>query len=107
MCPIRWPHAYSRGTAALNLGKPDEARHYLEQVTRARPQSGFAWLALSMAVDLSRETELADRLIAAERGMDRATPLEHAPYYHALGKVHAERGAHARALRGVRARRAA
>ena len=91
-------NAYSRGTAALNLGKADEARRHLEQATLLLPQSGVAWLALSMSADLSREPVLADRLIAAARGMEGAAPSQQVPYCYALGKAHVERGEHALAF---------
>ena len=91
-------NAYSRGTAALNLGKADEARRHLEQATLLQPQSGVAWLALSMSADFSREPVLADRLIAAGRGMEGAAPSQQVPYRYALGKAHAERGEHALAF---------
>lgn len=85
-------NAYSRGIAALNLGKSDEARRYLEHVTQQRPDAGSAWLALSMTVNLAAETALADRIFAAERAFADAIPAARAPYYYALGKAHAERG---------------
>jgi len=91
-------NAYSRGMAALNLGKADEARRHLEQATLLLPQSGVAWLALSMSADLSREPVLADRLIAAARGMEGAASSQQVPYCYALGKAHAERGEHALAF---------
>ncbi len=91
-------NAYCRGTAALNLGKADEARHYLERATQMRPQSGLAWFSLALTVNLSREPELADRLIAAARGMEGAAPAESVPYHYALGKTHADRGEHALAF---------
>lgn len=91
-------NAYSRGACALNLGRLDEARAYLEKVTRLRPQSGYAWFSLSMAANLGRAPDIADRLIAAEPGMERADLTERVPYLYALGKTHAERGDHARAF---------
>jgi len=91
-------NAYNRGKMALNLGRPDEARRYLDQVARARPQSGFAWFSLAMTVNFAREPELAERLIAAERGMAHAPAMERIPFLYALGKVHADRGAHALAF---------
>jgi hypothetical protein len=91
-------NAYSRGIAALNLGRSDEARGRLEQVLAALPQSGTAWLALSMATDLASEPALAERLVAAERGMDRAQPGDRAAYYYALGSLLAARGEHAAAF---------
>jgi hypothetical protein len=86
--------AYSRGMVAINLGRPEEARGHLEQVTRARPQLGSAWQLLSQTADLSGEPALSERIVAAERGMQSAPPAERAPYYYALGKVHADRGDH-------------
>jgi hypothetical protein len=91
-------NAYSRGIGALNLGRTDEARAYLERVTHTRPQTGSAWLALAMATDLARDPALVARIVGAERGMERATPAEIAPYYYALGKAHADCGDHALAF---------
>jgi tetratricopeptide (TPR) repeat protein len=89
---------YSRGTAALNLGKPDVAREHLERVTHMRPQSGIAWFTLSMTVDFSQEPALADRLVATARAMDRAPLIEQVPFHYAQGKMHADRGEHALAF---------
>lgn len=91
-------HAYSRGIAALNLGKLDEAREYLARVVRERPETGPAWLALGMAGALAAEPELADRLVDAGREIDRAPPGDRAAYHYALGEVHAKRGEHAAAF---------
>lgn len=91
-------NAYSRGMSALSLGRPDEARRCLEQVTAARPQAGSAWLALAMAADLADEPALADRIVAAEPSMEKAPPAQLAAYCYALGKVHADRGEHSAAF---------
>ncbi len=91
-------NAYSRGIGALNLGRPEEAKPYLERVTELRPQAGSAWLALATSADLAREPALADRLIAAERAMEGAAPAEVIPYCYALGTAHAARGEHDRAF---------
>jgi thioredoxin-like negative regulator of GroEL len=91
-------HAYMRGLAALNLGKPEEARPHLERATQLQPQNGAAWLALAMSADLSREPALADRIIAAGRIMKNAAQNERVPYLHALAKAHADRGEHALAF---------
>lgn len=91
-------NAQSRGAAALNLGRIDEARQYLERVARLRPQSGFAWYSLAMTIDFAREPELADRLIAGSADMESAPPRQRVPYDYALGKAHADRGDHALAF---------
>src|SRR3569623_3593831 len=91
-------NAYSRGTALLNLGRVDEAREHLERAARLQPGLGLPWFVLSMAADLARDTAVADRIVAAEPGLRDAPPAQRAPYYFALGKVHAERGDHARAF---------
>src|SRR5687767_5038496 len=90
-------NAYSRGITALNLGNPEDARRYLEQVTLARPHAGSAWLALSMTVDFAHEPALAERVLAAVRdpGTD---PSQRAALYYTLGKLHADRGEHAPAF---------
>lgn len=90
--------AYSRGTAALYLGDTDEAKEQLDRATRLAPQSGSAWHMLSLVVDLAAEPAMADRLIAAGRGMATAPPTEQGAYHYALGKLHAGRGEHAPAF---------
>lgn len=92
-------NAYCRGIAALNLGKPGEARRHLERATQLHPQSGLGWFSLSMAVNFSNEPALAERMIAAGPGMERATDNERLPYQYALGKLHADRADHALAFR--------
>jgi hypothetical protein len=96
-------NAFSRGTTALLLGKTNEARHDLERVAAMQPKSGSTWLALAMAVDLADEPALADRIVAAERGMQDCIPTERAAYYYALGKVHNARGEHALAFAAIAA----
>lgn len=91
-------NAYSRGTSALYLGETGEARELLEQATSLRPQSGSAWLSLATLVDFAREPELADRVIAAGREVDKATASDRGIYLYALGKVHADQGDHTRAF---------
>jgi tetratricopeptide (TPR) repeat protein len=94
--PADVPHpisnAYSRGSAALNLGKPDEARGHFDRLTQMAPQSGFGWFSLALTTDMSREPQMAERLIAAERDMASVPVPERAPYHYALGKTHADRG---------------
>ena len=85
-------NAFSRGTAALFLGEVAEARRQLERAVRLQPQSGAAWLSLAMSLDFAKQSEWADRVIAAERGMAGAPPAQQAPYYYAKGKAHAETG---------------
>jgi tetratricopeptide (TPR) repeat protein len=99
-------NAYSRGVAAIFDGDLGEARSQLECAVQLRPQLGAAWIALATAFDLSRDTELADRIVGAEREMASAAPQDRAAYAYALGKVHADLGNHERAfsafLRGAR-----
>jgi len=90
--------AFSRGTTSLLLGETDDARLHLERVAGMQPASGSTWLALAMAADLAREPALADRIVAAERGMARSIPTERAAYFYALGKVWAARNEHALAF---------
>lgn len=96
--PDEASNGYSRGISLLNLGRPDEARDYLERTVQTRPYLGSPWLALAISVDLSTEPELAERIVAAERGMINATSDQRAPYYYALGKAYAERGEHSAAF---------
>jgi hypothetical protein len=44
-----------------------------------------------MSADLGRDSLLAEQIVAAEPGMARIAPAGRAPYYYALGKVHADR----------------
>lgn len=97
--PDRAANAYSRGTVALNLGRRDEAKECLEQATAMLPHLGHPWLVLSMAVDFAREQALAERLIAAEAGMEKAAAAERAPYFYALGKTWSDLEEHALAFR--------
>ncbi|KRA79768.1 hypothetical protein ASD76_17275 [Altererythrobacter sp. Root672] len=85
-------YAYSRGAAAVFIGKLEEARELLERATKLRPQLGQAWLPLSTLVNFAEEPELAERIVAAEREMRQAPPAAQAPYYHALGKAYADLG---------------
>lgn len=66
-----------------------------------RPRSGSAWHSLALLVDFAAEHDLAERLIANERRMQSAPPVERARYYYALGKAHANCGEHARAFSAV------
>ncbi|WP_404714041.1 sulfotransferase [Sphingomonas sp. MMS24-J13] len=91
-------NAYVRGISALALGRAEEARQALDRATRMMLYSGMAWLSLAMTVDFAREPDLADRLIAAGRGIDQAPSPERAPYHYALGKAYADRGEHADAF---------
>ncbi|MBO9670117.1 MAG: sulfotransferase [Sphingobium sp.] len=89
---------YRKGSAALNLGRIDEARALFERLIRMRPTMGFAWSSLAMTVDFSREPELAERLIANAATADTGPLLQRIPYRYALGKAHADRGEHALAF---------
>ena len=70
-------NAYSRGTAALNLGNREDARRHLEKVTQLQPQSGFGWFTLSTTVNFAKEPALAQSLIAAESVVERAPLVDH------------------------------
>lgn len=96
--PVHLPdpatYAYTRGTAALYLGETAEARTWLERAVRLQPRLGQAWLSLATLVDLATEPEVAQRIIAAQRGMETSPPRERAPYFYALGKARAANGDH-------------
>ena len=91
-------HSYSLGTASLFMGRLEEARIHLERAVTLQPGSGRAWLSLAMASDFSREEALGDRVISAKKQIDPGDTEQLAPYYYALGKVHAERGDHTSAF---------
>ena len=93
--------AYSLGVEALFLGRAQEAKDRLELVTKLRPELGVAWLMLATSSDMANEPELADQVLAAEPRMALVTPNHRAPYYCALGKVHADRGEHALAFAAI------
>jgi tetratricopeptide (TPR) repeat protein len=99
--PDPFSYALARGSAALHLGESDEAREWLEEAIRQRPQSGSVWHSLSLLVNFAEHPELAERLIAAEQTMRNAPPAERALYYYALGKVRGDRGEHAGAFAAV------
>ena len=91
-------YAYSRGADALFLGQTGDAREQLERATKLCPELGAAWLMLATSCNLAAEPTLADRIVEAKSVMAEAVPSERAPYFYALGKVHAERGEHAPAF---------
>ena len=94
-------NAYSRGAAAITLGRLDEARHLLERALRLSPQLGQAWLPLSTMVDFADEPELAERIVAAERELEQAVPAARAAHRYALGKAYADLGEHSLAFAAV------
>jgi tetratricopeptide (TPR) repeat protein len=99
--PDAFSHALARGTLTIGTGAAGEARQWLEEALRQRPQSGSAWHSLALLVDFAEEPELAARLAASERAMQGEHQGERANYYYALGKAHADRGDHARAFAAV------
>jgi tetratricopeptide (TPR) repeat protein len=99
--PDAFSCALARGATALNLGATEEAREWLDEALRLRPQAGQAWHSLSLLVDFAAEPDAADRLIACGRALQEAPPAERAFYYYALGKAHADRGEPSRAFAAV------
>jgi tetratricopeptide (TPR) repeat protein len=103
-------NAYSRGAAALSLGRREEARALLERAARLRPDLGQAWLPLTTLIDFADEPEMAELMLAAGPLIERAAPGVRAIYCYALGKAHADMGEHALAFaavaRGARLKRA-
>jgi tetratricopeptide (TPR) repeat protein len=99
--PDKFAYALARGSAALHVGETEDAREWLEEALRQRPQSGAAWHSLSWLVDFAEHPALADRLIAAEQAMAGATGPDRALYYYALGKARADRGEHPDAFAAV------
>ena len=91
-------NAYSRGATAVLLNRPDEARRRLERATQLRPELGQAWLPLSTLVNFADEPDLTDRIIAAERHLEKTPPAVRAVHCYALGKAHADRGENALAF---------
>lgn len=96
--PDRFNYALSRGAAALNVGETAEAREWLEEATRLKPQSGSAWYTLSQLVDFAREPELFERLVKARHALEGQPASEGALYCYAMGKAHADNGSHSRAF---------
>jgi len=85
-------NAHSRGTAALHLGRSEEARAHLERALTHRPLSGPTWLSLATLVDLAKDEDLAERIVAAERAMAAAAPGDRATFGYALGRARHARG---------------
>jgi tetratricopeptide (TPR) repeat protein len=99
--PDAFTYALTRGSLTISAGTTDEARQWLEEAIRLRPQSGLAWHLLSVLVDFSKEPDLAARLAANEGAMQSAPGAERAYYYYALGRAQDLRGEHARAFAAV------
>lgn len=89
--PDRAGHAYVRGNTAVTLGLVEEGRAQLEQVLRARPGWGPAWLSLAATVNL-RDHPLGERMLAEVKAAEGQAPGDHARFCYALGKLHADRG---------------
>ena len=96
--PDPFSYALSRGAAAINAGEPEEARQWLGEAIRMRPNSGSAWHSIAQLVDFADEPALASQAIAAEAEMRGAPPAERALYHYALSKAYAAQGEHARAF---------
>jgi tetratricopeptide (TPR) repeat protein len=99
--PDPFSYALCRGASALSAGESEEARHWLGQAVRLRPQSGSAWHSISQLVGFAQEPELAEQLLAAEREMREASAIERSLYHYALGKAHADLGEHGRAFAAI------
>ena len=96
--PDRPCYAYSRASLALTLGETADARAQIEQALLVQPQMGQAWLVLALVSDLAGEPGLIERIVAAERYVERAAPAQRGPYYYALGQALAARSDHAGAF---------
>lgn len=96
--PDAFSYALARGTLTISSGATGEARQWLEEALRHRPQSGAAWHSLALLVDFAEEPDLAERLAASEGAVQGAPRAERANFYYALSKAHADRARHARAF---------
>jgi len=96
--PDRPSQAYSRASVALSLGEVADARDQIEQAVSLQPQMGQAWLVLALLGDFAAEPELIERIVAAERHMERAPAVQRGPYCYALGQALAAQGDHAGAF---------
>jgi hypothetical protein len=90
--PSTASYHFLRGTLAMNLGQPEEAREHLRKATRADNRAGQAWLALAMSGKIPAEDARA--IADASGAMETAAPTERSAWFYALGKVQAERGEH-------------
>lgn len=99
--PDRFSYALSRGSLTVSTGAIGDARQWLEEALRLRPESGLAWHSIALLVDFAHEPDLAGRLVASERAIQGAPELERAYYYYALGKMHADLGTHGLAFAAV------
>lgn len=96
--PDRFSYAQWRGVMAVNAGESAEAREWLEEAIRVRPQSGEAWYWLAQLVDFAREQEMYLRIIQARNFMEGVSAYDGAYYCYAMGKAHADNRQHARAF---------
>lgn len=85
---------YLFGNTALTLGKIPEGRAALERVVKARPGWGPGWLTLASAVNFAKEPQLARQMLADQRAAERQPAGDQARYFYAVGKLHADLGAH-------------
>jgi tetratricopeptide (TPR) repeat protein len=99
--PVAVDYAYLRGMAAMYCGAGGEARDWLLEAVRLRPQASGPWLSLAMLVDLAADVEVAEMIFANQRAMQTATPSDFGNYCYALGKAHADRGEHPAAFAAI------
>ncbi|MGV3555469.1 MAG: sulfotransferase [Croceibacterium sp.] len=92
--PDAFSHAMARGALSISAGATGEARQWIEQALRLRPESGQAWHLLATLADFAAEPQLADRLLANEARMQTAHRIERAYYSYACGRALSERGEH-------------
>lgn len=85
--------AYLLGNTALTLGRVQEARDYLLTAVKHRPGWGPAWLTLSSTGSL-KDDPIAEQMLADRAAAERQPEGDLARYWYAVGKLHADRGAH-------------
>jgi tetratricopeptide (TPR) repeat protein len=91
--PDRAGRAYVLGNTAMTMGRSDEAREQLEESLKHRPGWGPAWLTMATAVNLAQDS-LGERMLADAAAAEKQGPGDHARYFYAVGKLHADRGEH-------------
>lgn len=90
--------AFTAGALDTMRGKFERAIDELSAAVRVKPNAGQAWLALAMTADMTLYPDAADQIVAADPAVNGSPMERRGSYYYALGKVHADRGDHARAL---------
>lgn len=94
--PGTW--AYLLGSLESMAGAREPAREHLWQAVRETPDNGQAWLGLAMLDRADAAEDIAAAVIAHDPRRTGAAMRNADAFFHALGKVHDERGDRAEAF---------